>query len=411
MTPLEAKIAATCLIVVLIMVCILLPVKVSVAFAKQGEFGRYVLGCMYCFSGGMFFGTYLMFMAPEVRHLFVSAIMKPANIQYPLPELVTGLGFFMCLYLSKLVISIATENAKRKFRREQKEAEVHVNRGFDAPVDNDAEKSSVSSETVVNGGPYLVENVSANNACKPYIVGNGNHLGNGIGKDNHLGNGIDKVHVNHINKNLSDLSPCAPASSAESEKRQSEDSGHLEIINIPEKSPEEMEEEFQARAARSLVVFIALSVACIFDTMAVGLKQTAASVWTLAISVMCHEAAIAFSLGLHLVANNSRIKAIVMGCIYAFLNGLGAAIGTIILEICGASITLDAVNGVLQAIASGTFIYTTFLEILKDELDHKTTWLKAFVMFVGFGIMCGFAAIPSSDFSPPSNHTMTLEPH
>jgi zinc transporter ZupT len=410
MKPLDAKIISTFLIVFVIEVAILLPIKVSEAFAKRAEFGRHVLGCMYCFSGGMFFGTYLMFMAPEVRHLLESSIMKPNNIYYPIPELITGLGFFMCLYISKIVITIAVENAKRKFRKQQEEADAeqgHVNKGFESSGENIVKISSVSPETL-NGDPALVlyKNTSEKNECKVDFVANGKPLQN-------------DTNVSQSNeKNLSDLSPKTQTSPAKSEKspkeqeseqpKDAEDKGHLEIVNAPGKTPEELEEEFQTRAAKSLVVFLALSIATVFDTMAVGLKTTTSSVWTMAISVMCLEVAIGFSLGLHLVANNSKVKSAIMGTIYALLNGLGCVIGIVIIETAGASRTLDAINGILQGIAAGTFIYTTFLEILRDNLDEKASWLKAIVVFIGFAIMCGFSSIASSEHAqhPPSNTTM-----
>ena len=60
------------------------------------------MGVINCFGGGIFFGTYLLHMAPEVRMLLEVSWLKPKNIIYPYPELFMGLGFFLVLYLEKL---------------------------------------------------------------------------------------------------------------------------------------------------------------------------------------------------------------------------------------------------------------------------------------------------------------------
>lgn len=75
--------------------------QVSKFFIAQGQPGRRVMGVMNCFAGGVFFGSYLLHMAPEVRMLLEASWLKPKNIIYPFPELFMGLGFFMVLYLEK----------------------------------------------------------------------------------------------------------------------------------------------------------------------------------------------------------------------------------------------------------------------------------------------------------------------
>ena len=83
------------------------------------------------------------------------------------------------------------------------------------------------------------------------------------------------------------------------------------------------------------------------------------------------------------------------------------AIGTILTEVGEQSRTLDIINGVFQAISTGTFIYVTFFEILQDELSHgKTTLGRIVALIVGFGVMAALSAMPEP--LPPV--TTTLSP-
>lgn len=52
-------------------------------------------------------------------------------------------------------------------------------------------------------------------------------------------------------------------------------------------------------------------------------------------------------------------------------------------------------NGVLQAIAMGTFIYVTFFEILQEEIDPDDSSLtKIFFVAAGFSLMALLGLIP-----------------
>ena len=123
---------------------------------------------------------------------------------------------------------------------------------------------------------------------------------------------------------------------------------------------------------RSLVLALALSLHRIFEGMSIGLKHTVRGVVNLLIAVMCHETVIGFSLGLEFVHSGfSKKRTLVFAALCSVIMPIGVAIGTIVMEMGSESPYIDMVNGILQAISTGTFLYVTFFEILQDEFGHN----------------------------------------
>ena len=149
-------------------------------------------------------------------------------------------------------------------------------------------------------------------------------------------------------------------------------------------------------SSRALILLVALSFHRIFEGMSIGLQKTTHNVFALFMAVMCHESAIGFSLGLQFVKNKWSTKLVLLACfLCSLIMPLGVMVGTLIIELGDTSAVLDVANGVLQSLATGTFIYVTFFEILQEELAHDSTSLgKVFSVFVGFVLMACLSAIP-----------------
>ena len=156
-------------------------------------------------------------------------------------------------------------------------------------------------------------------------------------------------------------------------------------------------------ATRSLVLMLALSLHRIFEGMSVGLKHTAIGVGNMFVAVMCHETVIGFSLGLQLVKHHfTARRTLVYSFLCSIIMPIGVAIGTIIMEVGKPSITIDIVNGTMQAISTGTFIYVTFFEILQGEITHDTDILKLLSLVFGFAVMALLSLIPEGVDVAPS---------
>ena len=93
------------------------------------------------------------------------------------------------------------------------------------------------------------------------------------------------------------------------------------------------------------------------------------------------------------------------------------AIGMVLMETGGHdNPSLVAVNGVLQAISTGVFMYATFFEILRDELHGNTSLARLCFMLLGFTVLALMGLIPEEDLfqewepglaATPGNMTVT----
>ena len=73
-------------------------------------------------------------------------------------------------------------------------------------------------------------------------------------------------------------------------------------------------------------------------------------------------------------------------------------------EVGEPSQAMAVVDGVLQAFATGTFIFVTFFEILQEEINPRDTSVgKVTSALVGFGVMSLLIMIPV-DSDEPADH-------
>ena len=161
---------------------------------------------------------------------------------------------------------------------------------------------------------------------------------------------------------------------------------------------------------RSFILMLALSLHRIFEGMGIGLQQTTTNVVSLFGAVMCHETVIGFSLGLQFVRAGFVLRRILTASIVcSTIMPLGVLIGIVMTEIESGGGNVDIANGLLQAVAMGTFIYVTFFEILQEEVDADDTSLgKIVCIAVGFAIMALLILIPEGDIGTTPTSTSNL---
>ena len=126
------------------------------------------------------------------------------------------------------------------------------------------------------------------------------------------------------------------------------------------------------------------------------------------IAIMLHKGLVAFSLGLELassIAHHHRYRPAVLLFIFSIISPIGIGIGMAITSGHVDELAQTLASGVLQALATGTFLYVTFFEILGQSFGHShgeggfRPWaelLKVVLTFVGFGAM-GAATLLESD--------------
>jgi len=104
---------------VIMLICFLLPIKLSGFFRRKGDRGQYFLDLLGCFAGGVFLAAYLIFMAPSVRQLLLENLMQPNGIEYPIPDMLIGVGFFILLVINRVVITMSKVSKRRSKRVKQ----------------------------------------------------------------------------------------------------------------------------------------------------------------------------------------------------------------------------------------------------------------------------------------------------
>ena len=394
-----AKVIALAVMFLLPFVFTLMPLKVSGYFAKKGAAGRKFLSCLMCFGGGVFLATFLLHMAPESRDLVHRHILVPYGFNYPLADLLMGAGFFIVLYIEKIVIKANKNKQKRKMRQRREQC-MQFNKlaQYSPATQYPVEFANAAKKT-------------ANGKCECSVCDTDCDCEGGL--NTQAKEDLQTQSNGHVIKQ--NVSKCPLLGTGECcndpvELRMQDtsngvnDDEAITIIGVrPSNDPEE-NEELDAHNTRSLVLLLALSLHRIFEGMTLGLQQSIFAVFSLLGAVMCHEVVIGFSLGLQFVKNNLSTKRAFLSCflVSLILPG-GAAVGMVIVEFGDSGATLDMANGVLQSIATGTFIYVTFFEILQEEIGgHDTSILKITSVLVGFIVMALITLVPeNTDF--PTN--------
>ena len=134
---------------------------------------------------------------------------------------------------------------------------------------------------------------------------------------------------------------------------------------------------------RAVVLVLALSLHMIFEGLAIGLQESESSVWTLMAAVSLHKCIVAFSVGLQMkqiLRSTCKFSAFIV--LFAVIASLGIPIG---LAVTDGYSEDSLVLGLLQSVATGTFFYVTFFEILQREFTHSHNLLKLSLCLLGYG--------------------------
>lgn len=134
------------------------------------------------------------------------------------------------------------------------------------------------------------------------------------------------------------------------------------------------------------ILVLALSLHSILEGVAIGLADNPQSTLTLFISVIVHEVCLAFALGLKLYQDNKSLKQFCIALsIFVISCPVGITLGMIILNIFTAG-TLVVVVFVMKALATGTFLQVTFLEIITPEFRHREVNQVSKVLAMAIGL-------------------------
>lgn len=143
-------------------------------------------------------------------------------------------------------------------------------------------------------------------------------------------------------------------------------------------------------ALRSFILVFSLSLHSVFEGLAVGLLEDERQVLEICLALMIHKSIISFSLAFKLSQGRLR-RSVVAGCLllFAAMSPLGIGVGMGITE-TKASTQHQLARSTLEGLATGTFIYITFMEILPHELRSGRNRIpKVAMLLVGFAVVTG----------------------
>ena len=223
-----------------------------------------------------------------------------------------------------------------------------------------------------------------------------------------------------------------------------------------------------------MLLLVALSFTNLLEGLSIGFQRTTKGVWNLVVAILIMDSIVSFCMGLQMVtvtgyekdhmlqkvkhseekdtkteaselteeetksygtseenltdsasSKKKTTEVVVSAFVYSAMTSLGIIIGTVVIETVPESQALNLANGILQAIAAGTFLYTTFFEVLFGEVDANSPVSKLSMLVLGFTLIAlltiqeeemmseSVAQLhinTSTTLAPPENITTTLAP-
>lgn len=159
----------------------------------------------------------------------------------------------------------------------------------------------------------------------------------------------------------------------------------------PEERGEPTPDPRQHSVIRPLMLLSALSLHSIFEGLAIGLQKTFSGTLNIFLALTLHKCIIAFSIGLNNVQSQFPLKIILgLDVLFSLMSPIGIALGLGIMNISDPHSVLIA-TAVLQGIACGTFLYVVFMELLPHEFmakrNHPDRMLKVLCSLIGIAIV------------------------
>lgn len=192
----------------------------------------------------------------------------------------------------------------------------------------------------------------------------------------------------YCNCNLKTLHKHVHSDSIMDEETRCESGSYLEkTMTLPSKS-EEPGTQSKREGYRAIILLVSLLFHSLFDGLALGLQTSSSKVYTIMIAIVFHKSLVAFSLTLKFYrAFPGKVRFVVV-CLFIFsiISPIGSLIGWLVSGSDSIHIAIRAgCSGILQSLATGTFLYVTFIEILGPELGHGQARLTSiFFVFIGF---------------------------
>lgn len=343
------KLVGTSVLFILSMSFGVAPIKLASGSQALSANRKLLFSLANCFAGGVFFSTVILDLFPMVKVKMHHALLY-VNIQteFPMGDFLVGVGFLFMLVLEQVIHSCCLKNNKNP---------------------------------VIHGH------------------GHGTHEHKVEHKDHHLNSDSDEDDHYEENEKLlngwqkkddgddeNDLTKSATYST-----RSMYSEGGTRIVRRFRRRSLASVETIMQSNFRSYVLVFAISLHSIFEGLATGLIVKPEELLQIYIALLIHKSIIAFSIGVQLVeAELPRKTILICILIFASMTPLGVGLGVGVINSFDTGLKLFF-SGVLQAIATGTFLYVTFFEVLPHELniEDDKKMLKIVFVILGYAMVTG----------------------
>ncbi|KAK3798805.1 hypothetical protein RRG08_040636 [Elysia crispata] len=341
---------------------------------KFNRIRKRVISYLTCFSGGVFLGACLLHLLPEGSEKVEEYLQKTeSNVHYPLFEVMIAAGFFLIALIEQLAHKLLHASGH-----------AHSHRPEVSCTSSERSLHDEASSSVRDSIPNIRSDTL------PTFSGQGIRAEEQKGVAELSGSGTIPINMEYVPTHRNTRNRNVPVE----HKR-----GNV-AINDNALSSTELEQTHESEMVRALVtsesnpfrailLLVALSFHTIFDGLAIGLTSSVSSVWQMFGAICIHKSLVALCLGteLFLVLKNKPLRAFLILFFFAFIAPLGIGLGMLLTS---SNVNDDArtlTNGLLEGAATGTFLYVTFFEILREELVDKGGLLRLFLVVIGFGGM------------------------
>lgn len=293
---------------------------------------RNVISLLNCFTAGVFLGTCLVDLLPDV-HEEVKKMQEELNIQrdLPLTEIIMLFGFLILLTIEQFVTRWKATHDHVDLLHDHHDS---LDSGRTAPFMNSY--GSLDSHSSIPGSLMSSEQ-------------------------------------NRLVAEEANTNPL------------------LEDEIEPEERGEPTPDPSRHSVIRPLMLLTALSLHSIFEGLAIGLQKNNKGTVKIFAMLTLHKCIVAFGIGLNNVQSQFPLRLIFgLDVLFSLMSPIGIAIGLGLMNISD-SPAVVVVKAVLQGIACGTFLYVVFMELLPHEFmakrNHPDRMLKVLCSLIGIAIV------------------------
>jgi zinc transporter 1/2/3 len=163
----------------------------------------------------------------------------------------------------------------------------------------------------------------------------------------------------------------------------------VEIVTPEENEAVEHHHHFNPKSNMTpYILLIALSIHGLFEGIALGIQSNLKETIFLALAIVSHKWAEAFTLGVSFYKSNTEKWSIIkMICLFAIFTPIGITIGMILVG------KNSLVVGIFLSLAAGTFLYISASEVIVEEFSITRYKYQKYLLYLLGGLFVGALAL------------------